>query len=406
MEIRKLTSRQEKLEAERVLTTAFLHDIAPQRVGREPQEEKENADEGYWAAFDDTGRMTAAVSTLERRLVFEKEIVPCREMHMVGSLPEARGKGVIRALLGAILRDARESGCLFSLLMPFSTAFYRKFGFELTARNLRQQAEIDQFAGFYCRYNVKQLDSAKDVGTVKNLYEAFSQNYNLSSVRTPLDWEYRGDGEFGQRGWYNAGRRSYTYLFYDESGLAKAYLTFSFVHGPNGPFTGTMEVSDIAFADPEALRNVFGFIYGMRAKITSVRLLLPQTLDLALILPEGGEVRQNTEGQMMLRVLDAERVLAALNYPQDSGEFTIRIIDSFIPEWGGTWRVRFSRGRAVEVSRSEEEPDIEVREETFCQLAVGICDPEAAAYREGTLINGNRETLERVFRKKPVFLKH
>lgn len=403
MEIRKLTTWQEKLAADRVIATAFLHDWNRQETERERQAEKDTGEE-VWAAFDEGGAMTAAVLTGRHTLTFDGGVYPCTELHMVGSLPEARGNGVIRRLIRAILADAREKGELFSMLMPFSMAFYRKFGFELASRYLAQKADIGQFASFTNEYAVRQVQSEEDVAAVRALYERFSLRYNLVSLKGDGDWQYRGDGEFGERGFRFRDREHYTYLFYNEAGEARAYFTFVFVHGPEGPFTGRMVVTDIAFEEPRALRSLFGFIYGLRAKITEVSLSLPTEVDLALFLPEGDKVERKLEGHIMLRVLDAAGVLGALRHPDGAGEYSVRIEDGFLPENTGTYVVRYEDGKAVSVTKGGGDADMTVTEETFCQLAAGLIDLAAAEYRGGTAVRANRAVLEKVFSRKPLFL--
>lgn len=92
---------------------------------------------------------------------------------MIGSLPEGRGQGNIRSLMRAILNDYRNRGIEMAVLIPYSFRFYRKFGFELVARDRTWTADISQFAGFLCDFRIRQVKSQEDVMSLREMYGQF-----------------------------------------------------------------------------------------------------------------------------------------------------------------------------------------------------------------------------------------
>ena len=46
-------------------------------------------------------------------------------------------------MMGVVLRAYKEKGLPLVVLIPFSFAFYRKFGFELASREMTQRVKID-----------------------------------------------------------------------------------------------------------------------------------------------------------------------------------------------------------------------------------------------------------------------
>ena len=404
MEIRKLDTWQEWLESGRIVATAFLHNwnekeeaekYQAQAEGRQPRREE------AWGLFDESGRLASTIVTGRKAVSFGGGIVPAGDVNMVASLPERRGGGNIRALMRAVLEDFRQRGDLFAVLHPFSFAFYRKFGFELAARSLSQKAPIDQFAPFRCDWSVKCVDSEADMPALRTLYEAYIRDKNLADARADRDWVYRGGGEYGEPDWWHADKRKYTYIFSDKNGTPGAYLKFVFVPGPDGPFTGAMEVLELIYTGPEAFRNVLGFIYGMRAKITEVSFELLDDLDLSILLPECDRVERRAGGHAMARVLDPAAVLERLPHPTEDGGFSIRVEDAFLPENTGVYQVSWANG-TIRVEMGDVPADIEVAADTFCQLAVGLITPREAAFRPGTRLNGNRDLIDRVFIKRAV----
>ncbi len=401
LEIRKLQTEQERFDAERLLATSFLHtwnEEDARKSAREPLGD-------VWAAYGPSGRMVSAISTVDHRMAFEGKIISCGEAHMVGTLPEARGTGAVRAMMARLLREYRSRGDLFATLIPFSFAFYRKFGFESASTLLKQKAAIDQFASFRQEFASRQIASQEDVDSARKLYEAFALRYSLAVMRPDADWTYRGNGEFGERDWEHADKQPYSYLFTDAQGAPRAYFTFVFVPGPEGPFTGAMAITDLVFDGPEALRSVFGFFHAMRAKITHVEMETPTDLDLSLLLPECGKVERRLEGYMMARALNAREVLSALRYGDVSGSFSVHVEDGFLPENTGSYAVDVESGKAVSVTQFDGSADLDLIAETFCQLAIGRIDLPAALYRGGTVLHGNEDLLRRVFVKKPLLLR-
>lgn len=416
MEIRKLTTWEEWLESDRVIATAFLHkweeekaraSFQAQAEGKEPREDE------AWGLFNDSGRMTASIITQKRAYAFDGQIVPAGEVHMVASLPEERGGGHIRSLMADVLRDFRARGDIFAVLIPFSFAFYRKFGFELVSRSMSQKADMAQLAEFTCDYTVRRVDAPEDVQAVRALYDQFILDKNLAPARSEKDWAWRGNGEYGEPNWWRGDATQYTYLFADAAGQDHAYLKFLFAPGPDGPFVGSMEVTDLVYDSPEALRQVLGFCYGMRAKMTEINLELMDDLDLAAILPESDKVERKLGGHFMGRLLDVRKALLLMHQPQGEGSYTIRLEDSFLPENSGLYTVSYRDGKASDVVRSDDlegmtelsstvAPDLEVTQETLCPMILGRFDLKTATYRPGTKVNGKQEILAQAFPGKVV----
>ncbi len=404
MQIRKLDTWQEWYASNRIIATAFLQNwdgkeaeehFRAQAEGKLPRSEE------AWGCFSDDGRMRSTIVTSQHRLTFDGQVLDAGEANMVGSLPEGRGGGHIRALMGCVLRDFKARGDVIAVLHPFSFAFYRKYGFELASSVLTQKAAIGQFAGFRNRYAVSELDGEEDIPVLQKLYEDYGRKANLCAM--DKDWSYRGDGQFGRPDWHHPQDRQYTYLFRDPEGEPRAYLKFRFAEGPDGPFTGTMEISELVYDSPEALRNVLGFLYTMRAKIVDVRVALMDGLDLGTLLPECDKVERTLGGHLMMRVLDNRAMLSLMKHPEGRGSYTLRVEDAFLPENAGTYRVEYAKGRAENVTAVESDADLTVSIDTFSQLAIGLIDLHGSEYREGTQVAGNRPTLEKVFIRKPVY---
>ena len=406
MKVRKLTGSSEWLESERVIETAFLHPwdeadaqrrVEAQAAGTEPRSEES------WGLFDTTGTMVTSISTLRHRLWFGGQTLSAGEIHMVGSLPEHRGGGGVRTLVGEILRDFRTRGDALAVLIPFSCAFYRKFGFEVATRVLRQRVAIEQLAGFACECRVTRVWEEHDLAPVRALWDAQALTHNLAELRGDDAWAWRGNGDYGAPDFLHPERQRYTYVIWDSASKPAAYLRFSFFHEPGMPFVGELAVDELVWSTPASLREALGFLYRMRAKVTHVNFELAD-VDLATLLPESDRVEQQVDSHVMARLLDVEQILRLMPQPFGTGSYVLEVVDAFLPEVGGRWQVTYADGCTTTVTHTDRTPDLVVDETTACQLIVGRISLNDARYRPDVQVMGNDSTLARVFVRRPIHL--
>ena len=210
MVIRKLEKWEDWFESDRIIGTAFLHGwnekdseekFRKQGTGEEPRFEE------AWGLYDEEGHMQTSFVTTTRKVSFEGAVIPISEVNMVASLPEGRGSGNVRALMAEVLRDFKNRGDIFAVLHPFSFAFYRKFGFDLISKSMTQKLPVSELSGYTCRHTVRQVRSQEDSNAARALYEQYIMKRNLADLRTDKDWEYRGNGEFGEPDWFSRGKQ-------------------------------------------------------------------------------------------------------------------------------------------------------------------------------------------------------
>ena len=288
MDVRKLTDPKDWLESERVIETAFLHPW-DEAEARERIQAQANGSlprpEVSWGLFDGDTMLTS-ISTLQHQLSFGGEVIYAGEFHMVGSLPERRGGGGVRRLFGEILRDFRAQGDVLAVLIPFSCAFYRKFGFEVATLVMDQRVAIDQLAGFSCDLRVTRVWNEADLAPVRALWDAHARSCNLAEVRDDAAWAWHGNGDYGAPDFLHPDRQRYTYVLWDTKDNPCSYLRFSFFHQPDLPFVGELKVDDFVWNSPLALRSALGFLYRMRAKVSHINFELPD-LDLSTLMRVG-----------------------------------------------------------------------------------------------------------------------
>lgn len=406
MEVRKLTDPSDWLESERVIQTAFLHPWDEAEAQRQTKAQAEGTaprPEESWGLFDADGTMVTSISTLRHRLSFGGQTIGAGEIHMVGSLPEHRGGGGVRTLMGEILHDFRRRGDALAVLIPFSCSFYRKFGFEMATHVRCQRVAIQQLAGFSCDLRVTRVWKEDDLEPVRTLWDAFAATHDLAELRDDSAWTWLGNGDYGAPDFLHPERQRYTYVLWDTDNKPCAYLRFSFFHEPDMPFVGELAVSELVWNSPASLRASLGFLYRMRAKVSHVNLETAD-VELATLLPESDRVEQRIDSHVMARLLDVEQMLRLMPQPYGEGSYVLEVKDTFLPEVGGRWQAAYADGRATAVKRTDLSPDLVADETTACQLVLGRIGLADALYRPDVRVNGNAETLGRAFVRRPVYL--
>lgn len=104
-----------------------------------------------------------------------------------------------------------------------------------------------------------------------------------------------------------------------------------------------------------------------------------------------------------MRIICVQKALELMHYPEEAGQFTVEVSDGFLPENNGGYAISFADGQALSVEKTQEAPDLSVTIQRFSQLAVGFVELGQTEYLSDVTIHGNRDVLEKVFVRKPLF---
>lgn len=405
MNVRKLTTWQEWVEADKICAIAFLRPFDREKSEKkfiDQAEGKAPRTEEAWGAYDENGVMTSSLLVYHHHQMFDGKNIDCGEINMVSSLPEARVSGNIRALIKAVFSEFIEQNFVFSTLHPFSFSFYRKFGYEMSCSALRQEFPVTELSNYICTYHVKMAETDEDMSVMRKLYEAFIKNKNLGLIRPDREWQLvpdngHGDGPFGKKNYYR-------YIFSDNKGVPHAHLVFSYQNSKEHFMVGTLTVSDISYDSPEAFKNILGFIYRLRANCVNISLRLPNEIDMATLVQNPDKVTRSLSSFNMARILNVKKALALMKHPEGNGSYSINVIDAFLAANDGVFCVTYVDGKAVSVEYSNGgSADLTVGVNVLCQMVLGLIDLEMAVYTPETILFGNADTLSKVFIKKSIY---
>lgn len=350
-----------------------------------------------WAAFaDDDTTMFSTMTVIPYRATFDGNDVLMMGIGGVATLPQHRRTGGIRGCFEHALPRMFEDGAVLSYLYPFSTAFYRKFGYELGCKANRWKIAL--------RSVPRQAVS----GTVRLLERGSAMKEAIAQIDRKRQARYNcmvrcEDIEYTWIGHANPfADRSYTYIYFRSSGEPAAYLTCRpVVDGGDR----TMECTRFVFDDPEGLQGLLVLLKTMEANHSYAVMTLPEDVELGGVLPEWsfGDVQCQRTWQGMVRVVNVQRALE-LARMRGEGSLVLEIEDAQIPQNSGRFRVQFAPGKPNTVARTGEKPDVILGIQDFSRLMIGGCDAEALSWLPQVRLLCPQEQAAQVFYRKPLFI--
>ncbi len=386
MEVR-LLAPQERFEADLISTIAFHMRMEDPEKAREDSLAATVED---WGAFDADGRVAARIINNAFESWLDGNPIRIGGIGAVSTLPEYRGSGAVRELFAQILPCAYRNGEVVSTLYPFNHAFYRKFGYETVCQRNVYDFPPDALRDYRFTGKAVQWKPGDSVEPYIQLYQRFARGYNLIIRRT----EERFVKKHFKGQYYKD--RKFAYMLYQD-GAPAAYLIFQDVRSEK---QAILKAEDVAWAGPEGFRALLGFLARFSADYGRIELPLPQGLELLSVIhsPDAYAIGKKTDQNYMIRVINAQKLLAAMRKPAGA-RFVIRVADDLIPENDGVWAVD-----GTEVRRTEEAPDLSADVRALGQMAVGAASLAEAAFREDVTIHRLTPALESVFVRKPIFV--
>ncbi|MBP3919592.1 MAG: GNAT family N-acetyltransferase [Clostridia bacterium] len=318
--------------------------------------------------------------------------IPTMTVGGVGTLPQYRRQGCVRAMLEDLLPRAREFGWYVSLLHPFSFSYYRKFGYERVADTVICDMPMSAL-DFLPRYpDLIPLDEAKHPEDILSVFETFSKNRNLTFQRSDI-------GNFKKKD-------SVTYLYYNEAGVCEGYVITqidNYYDGINRMVSVNLIVHEIVYLNKNALMHLLSFLRMYEGELKTVHFRdIGMTPEVDLCFKHFMDTKYDMHPDIMARVLDTEAMLRANAYPTEHGVFVLRVEDN-LETVRGTYRVEYERGSCeVELLSDTAKADLTVGATALSKFFYGtdaFCD-ETAAYLDGVKIEGNTRDFFRAFPKR------
>lgn len=310
----------------------------------------------------------------------------------VSTYPEYREKQCIKHILVECLKRMHDKGQIFSLLAPFSYAFYEKYGWAYAENFQTIKIDINDInaykgSGFYC----KKVDQSY-INDLKPLFAKCYDGFNGAVKRRALEWNHNFT--------WQKHNKAYAYGVFDENNNLRGYFAYTLVDG-------LMKMDDWVYDDYDVKRYILQFALVHRAQVGHLEIKVPMG-DTILHLLKNPRQEIKVHTGMMARVVSAERVLLDYAYNTKNLAFSLQIEDEYAPWNNGKFAVVIENGISnVSKIQSELAPvDLIVSIQVFSQIAFGFIDWQEAYKQKNVSCNDEKliDQLTECMPKKPTYV--
>jgi predicted acetyltransferase len=266
------------------------------------------------------------------------KLVPCAGIGAVAVLPEYRGQGLARALVGELLARERQAGVAVSALYPANSELYRQLGYEYAGLHPGFRAPVADVPA--ARADVSEMAGA-DLDGVISCFSRFAADHN--GPLQPLDrarWESDVLAHAGE------GTHQRTVVVRGPDGAVAGYASYFLENaGDNGYRVACKHL--IALSAP-ALTSLLGYFRRFENGAREIAWFGPPTGGpVALALTTNAFALSPTLNRWMGRILDVPGALEGRGYPAVSGEVVVELRDPLFLENAGPWLVRADGGQVT-----------------------------------------------------------
>ena len=377
---RKLNKETDFNQFAEVSASAYIH----------PASETTFCDENdiFGTFIDDGKTLISQIESTYRNRWYGNIILPCAMVGGVASKPEYRRMGGVRETFNLVFQDAIEKGALISILFPFSTSYYRKFGYDVIANYYEADCAFSVF---------KSIERYPDLTLLKESNkDEFFEAYTEICLKYNLMLERKDFYGFSLTPYENS---QFTYFINDAA--SKGYVTFTL----NRP-QRVVDVAEISYTDKNALLKLLGFLRVYDGNFDTVHFKkLPTDSVIPYVLDYDNRVFKRamfTDGAG--RVLNVKKFLEAIPYPAEDGKFTIKIIDKQIEMNNAVFTVTYKNQKGVVEVANGDDYCLALDIAQFSRIVLGRegLSPEAVAYLPDVETNGNPADLLKAFPRATV----
>lgn len=290
-------------------------------------------------------------------------------VHMITAVtvrPSHRRRGLLRAMMGSDLAQAKAAGIPVAALTASEATIYGRFGFGVATHNCEISVQVKGGLPFIVPASAQHgVVEITDPATISELHhDLFARVHAVTAGSVGRQDAYRlraiGTEVYGSM---EADPSVRAALHYNAAGNIEGYLTYKPVKDAKVP---TIKVIDLLAVTPEAYLALWNFLGSLDLVdvVTWAMAPVDDPLEWAIA---GKRRYQRTDGQdhLWLRILDAPAALAAREYAAD-GTLVLHVGDP-LGHASGTFRITVVHGKAT-VTRCPEDGSVQA------ELIMGVSE--------------------------------
>ncbi len=356
-----------------------------------------------WAAFEDDDRtMMSSFLVIPYNVNFDGHTVGMGGIGGVVTLPQYRKRGGVRACFEKALPDMYEQGMAFSYLYPFSTAFYRKFGYELGCERTLCKIKLIRTPDYDIDGTFHLLEPDTNLTQdIRQVYDVWQKRYNMMTADEEFEFNWAKESDPFRD-------KVYTYVYRSAQGVPKAVVTYapSKEEGDRELVFATLDCTRrFWFTDVEGFCALIHLLKRLSADHSHITFYLPADVELGALMPEWSFLSVQRQQQLygMVRVVNVEQVLK-LAKMRGNGELVIEIKDRQIVQNNGRFAVSFCEGCENQVERTQKDADISLTIQDFSRLICGRYNIEDTFWLPDVKLHCAPEKAAKVLYRKPFYI--
>ncbi|MBD3158960.1 MAG: GNAT family N-acetyltransferase [Candidatus Lokiarchaeota archaeon] len=271
---------------------------------------------------------------------------------MVASAPETRRRGYVREIMLQSLQELKDEGYGVSMLYPFKDSFYASMGYvkmppwytlTFNPRNI-------VYSKMPRDYRIERVDSKTGWEECEEIHNYIASRTHGAAKRTRKRWNEH-------KIWF----RGNLVVAYGPSSIPEGYMAYKLKgYGQFGDRdkVGTMNIEEMLWKDPKALRALLRFISLHEDQIIKVKMPITPLSQNYYHWMQGINV-PNVKARFitMARIVDVEEALNGIPV-NNQGSIAIRIVDNQF-EWNTqTFQITSQNGELSVEPKGDSEPDI------------------------------------------------
>ena len=327
--------------------------------------------------------------------------LPMAGLAAVATPPEHRREGLGRTLVEDALQRWRGASPL-AALWPFEYPYYRQFGWALANTAVRYACPPAALAPARGAGGTARRVGPREWEQLQDVHETHGADRNLT---------LRRDGEWWRRRVFRSlgGGKRYVYAV-EREGRVDGYVAYTVENGGS-----QLRVSDLAFRDREAYRRLLELLADHDSQVEEVVLYREDERSLFSVVEDPAAVDCAVEPGPQVRVVDVERALEALSYPDDAtATLRLSVTDRHAAWNDDCFELRVADGTGECRRVGGERTDVDENADADASLDVGALSQLYVGFRSAAELrragdlgadDGTVEALAALFPTETVYLR-
>jgi predicted acetyltransferase len=303
-------------------------------------------------AFDD-GRAVGFAASYEFELTVPGgEALPTAGVTWVAVLPSHRRRGILRAAMDELFRDARDHGEPLAALFASEAAIYGRFGYGLATHGVTLKADSARVAfrddpgrsG-----SVRLVDEEEAYGSFPPLYEQLRARRPGMLSRSEHWWRRHRLADYEH--WRQGASKRFNALL-ELDGKPAGYAVYRIKdEWKDGYPKGQVRVVEAFATSPVATRELWRYLCSIDLTTRVQAELVDPASPLFLLTVDPRALHLSVRDALWLRLVDVEEALRRRSYAGDE-TVVLDVRDALLPDNAGTYRV------GARVERTDDAADL------------------------------------------------